>query len=76
MGLGKTLTMISLVAGDLDSMQEGDRHMYGNEYDEPHISATLVIIPPPRQSYTLRAMRFTEILLVLGTWEEQLSEYI
>jgi len=46
MGLGKTLTMISLVATDLD------RESAALDVDEdakPCVSATLIIIPPPRK---------------------------
>ena len=50
MGLGKTLTMISLAAADVET----DRHM-GNEDDQEKscVSATLIIIPPPRTSTSL-----------------------
>ena len=48
MGLGKTLTMIALAATDLDSDKDSGMHLYMDEDDKPHVSATLVIIPPPR----------------------------
>ena len=80
MGLGKTLTMIALVANDLDSDKDATTHMYIDEDDMPLVSATLVIIPPPRELQFIptfcNAVIFAEFLLVLGTWEEQLSEYV
>jgi len=44
MGLGKTLTMIALVASDLDVSAEA----MGIEDNEDLTSATLVVVPPPR----------------------------
>lgn len=53
MGLGKTLTMIALIATDLKDENEGglrDSHYMtvDQDYHKPQVSATLVIIPPPR----------------------------
>jgi len=52
MGLGKTLSMIALVASDLStdhvqgqSLQEDD----ADEHALPPVSATLIIVPPPRE---------------------------
>ncbi|GAP89897.2 putative alpha- -mannosyltransferase [Rosellinia necatrix] len=59
MGLGKTLTMIALVAADLDSPRERMSHKAGHHQDIPGVDTTLIIVPPP----------------LLDTWEEQLSEY-
>ena len=41
MGLGKTLTMISLVATDLDAEDRDE------EADDPSNGTTLVVVPPP-----------------------------
>ncbi|OHW90951.1 alpha-mannosyltransferase [Colletotrichum incanum] len=61
MGLGKTLTMIALIATDL----ENQKHEPGvqpslDEYGGPHNGATLIIIPPP----------------LIGSWEKQLSDHV
>lgn len=55
MGLGKTLTMISLIAMDMEV--ERDLHPFGEELQtvKQHVRATLVIIPPPSK---LRSERF------------------
>ncbi|KAI1439376.1 hypothetical protein F5Y02DRAFT_424071 [Annulohypoxylon stygium] len=58
MGLGKTLTMISLAATDLDARSKFKTSNVGNVVDRGSIPATLIIIPPP----------------LIGTWEEQLTE--
>jgi len=60
MGLGKSLTMISLVATDLDRNSTGNVAVDIDEKAKPRVSATLIIIPPP----------------LIGTWEEQLSEHV
>ncbi|KAH6707878.1 SNF2 family N-terminal domain-containing protein [Leptodontidium sp. MPI-SDFR-AT-0119] len=57
MGLGKTLTMIALVATDLDNRRV-PREIMG--YEKCYTSATLVIMFPT----------------LLGSWEEQLIEYV
>jgi hypothetical protein len=51
MGLGKTLTMIALAATDLASDKDTRIHMDMDEDDKPYVSATLIIIPPPRELY-------------------------
>lgn len=60
MGLGKTLTMISLVATDLNATRGKIIHVENEESDRRDVSATLVIIPPP----------------LLSAWEEQLSDHV
>ncbi|KAK7949550.1 SNF2 family N-terminal domain-containing protein [Apiospora saccharicola] len=61
MGLGKTLTMISLVATDSergDCFQSSSRGRTGEKVQVP---ATLIIVPPP---------------LLLGTWEHELTTHV
>jgi len=48
MGLGKTLTMIALVATDLNAAKEKFTQIDVEEVDKRNVSATLVVIPPPR----------------------------
>ncbi|KAK4144470.1 SNF2 family N-terminal domain-containing protein [Dichotomopilus funicola] len=48
MGLGKTLTMISLVATDLNRNLAGDFALDMSEETKPRVTATLIVIPPPR----------------------------
>ncbi|OPB38875.1 alpha-1,6-mannosyltransferase subunit [Trichoderma guizhouense] len=60
MGLGKTLTMISLAATDLDSDMNNGVHMDIDDEQDNTVPTTLVIVPPP----------------LLGTWEEQLAEHV
>ncbi|KAL6819861.1 SNF2 family N-terminal domain-containing protein [Trichoderma camerunense] len=60
MGLGKTLTMISLAATDLDSDMNNSVHMDIDDEQDNIVPTTLVIVPPP----------------LLGTWEEQLAEHV
>lgn len=50
MGLGKTLTMISLIAADIDAVNSatsGSQHPTSH-HDQP--GASLIIVPPPRES--------------------------
>lgn len=47
MGLGKTLTMIALIATDMDVEKELDSRLEDIETDKEDTTATLVIIPPP-----------------------------
>lgn len=47
MGLGKTLTMIALVANDLDSREGAVKDTYIDERCTPYVSTTLIIVPPP-----------------------------
>ncbi|ETS86311.1 hypothetical protein PFICI_00139 [Pestalotiopsis fici W106-1] len=63
MGLGKTLSMIALIAADLDNtstmeMDEGFERPEGAV--APSIRATLVVVPPP----------------LISAWEEQLSDHL
>ncbi|KAI0971986.1 SNF2 family N-terminal domain-containing protein [Xylaria arbuscula] len=60
MGLGKTLTMIALVATDLDNPAERHDGVGIHHQDVPRVETTLIIIPPP----------------LLDTWEEQLAEHV
>ncbi|KAI1131059.1 SNF2 family N-terminal domain-containing protein [Nemania abortiva] len=60
MGFGKTLTMIALVATDIEADKKADVCMEDLQSDKPDTTATLVIIPPP----------------LLGTWEEELAEHV
>ncbi|GKT76547.1 hypothetical protein ColTof4_08970 [Colletotrichum tofieldiae] len=49
MGLGKTLTMIALVATDLEEEKhESEVRTSSDEYGGRHTGATLIVIPPPR----------------------------
>ncbi len=50
MGLGKTLTMIALIATDLAGYHSGDFAMDENVDDDKPNKTTLVIVPPPRTS--------------------------
>ncbi|KXJ88105.1 SNF2 family N-terminal domain-domain-containing protein [Microdochium bolleyi] len=63
MGLGKTLTMISLVTTDHENDQQED-HLQGFDAGESYrrltTSATLIIVPPP----------------LLSTWEEQIKQHV
>ncbi|KAI8947469.1 SNF2 family N-terminal domain-containing protein [Xylaria longipes] len=47
MGLGKTLTMIALVAADLDTPREPMLRVTGYHQDILKVETTLIIIPPP-----------------------------
>ncbi|KAJ2980468.1 hypothetical protein NUW58_g6934 [Xylaria curta] len=47
MGLGKTLTMIALVAADLDTPTERILHISSCLQSVPEVGTTLIIIPPP-----------------------------
>jgi SNF2 family DNA or RNA helicase len=47
MGLGKTLTMISLIATDLDRDRYADSVMNQTAGDSVHHQTTLVIVPAP-----------------------------
>lgn len=50
MGLGKTLTMIALIATDLDGSMSTEGDMQIDKWQKHDTPATLVIIPPPRMS--------------------------
>jgi SNF2 family DNA or RNA helicase len=60
MGLGKTLTMISLIAHDLCTSHPMVGRWNGNLVDKPHVAATLIVVPQP----------------LLGVWKEQLKEHV
>ncbi|KAI0413198.1 SNF2 family N-terminal domain-containing protein [Xylaria grammica] len=60
MGLGKTLTMIALVASDLDNPRGERMATFDRLPGAPEVETSLIIIPPP----------------LLDTWEEQLSEHV
>ncbi|RYC56789.1 hypothetical protein CHU98_g9425 [Xylaria longipes] len=49
MGLGKTLTMIALVAADLDTPREPMLRVTGYHQDILKVETTLIIIPPPSE---------------------------
>lgn len=90
MGFGKTLTMIALVAADtpvplgLANEEFEDLMDVGVDSDDT-ASQTLIIVPPPRTSapdsgivlvfWLVSSDRMIQ-LIVLDTWEEQLSEYV
>ncbi|KAM0810765.1 putative Helicase ATP-binding domain-containing protein [Seiridium cardinale] len=60
MGLGKTLTMIALIAADLERDSEEELDEDDEILATRNISATLVIVPPP----------------LISAWEEQLSDHL
>ncbi|PMD50139.1 uncharacterized protein K444DRAFT_546687 [Hyaloscypha bicolor E] len=60
MGLGKTLSMIALIATDLKGYRYGDFVMHSSIGEDLSNMTTLVIVPPP----------------VLDSWEEQLSQHV
>lgn len=49
MGLGKTLTMIALVAADQESGVDSGPHIEGPNNAGRRPGATLIIVPPPRR---------------------------
>jgi SNF2 family DNA or RNA helicase len=53
MGLGKTLTMVALIATDLDTDRDSGITDDGGDHDKSYASATLIIVPPPRKTYIL-----------------------
>lgn len=53
MGLGKTLTMIALIATDLMGCRHGDFGTHSNIDDDTSNTTTLVIVPPPGTSFPL-----------------------
>ncbi|KAK8041746.1 hypothetical protein PG993_006269 [Apiospora rasikravindrae] len=60
MGLGKTLTMISLIASDSGSDPVFQSYLNISMNENVQVSATLIIIPPP----------------LLGTWEHELHTHV
>lgn len=66
MGLGKTLTMIALVATDLEKQkQEAAEGTGPDDYEEPYAGATLIVVPPPRKSQNSITAR---LLLILSSY--------
>lgn len=52
MGLGKTLTMIALVAADLENPQASVAQSWDDFEDgRRRVGATLIIVPQPRESF-------------------------
>ncbi|KAK8124376.1 uncharacterized protein PG998_000135 [Apiospora kogelbergensis] len=71
MGLGKTLTMISLVATDSRTISTSQRFPDQSANDKLQVPATLIVIPPPRH------LKKTNVShLVLGTWEHELDTHV
>ncbi|KAK8090377.1 hypothetical protein PG997_005338, partial [Apiospora hydei] len=60
MGLGKTLTMISLVATDLERDEPSTSFPKESMNENVQIAATLIIVPPP----------------LIGTWEHELKTHV
>ncbi|KAK6843899.1 hypothetical protein PG987_004759 [Apiospora arundinis] len=60
MGLGKTLTMIALVATDLEKDHDSQNWSGLNTDAGASVPATLIIVPPP----------------LLGTWEHELNTHL
>ncbi|KAK3989051.1 SNF2 family N-terminal domain-containing protein [Cladorrhinum sp. PSN332] len=60
MGLGKTLSMIALVASDIMTDYHSIDSSFGGSSEEKSCGRTLVVVPPS----------------LLGTWEEQLAEHV
>lgn len=79
MGLGKTLTMIALVAATVREYNEKDFRLQGTPDDDENHNPTLIVVPPPCMfsfmPISLQAL-FLTIVSVLDTWEEQLSQYV
>jgi hypothetical protein len=69
MGLGKTLTMIALIAAE--------KQLCSGAYST---TPSLILVPPPRQSNNSLTQKTTHVTndgreaLVLDTWEEQLEQ--
>jgi SNF2 family DNA or RNA helicase len=49
MGLGKTLTMIALVAADSEGYNAGNLALEESECNIGTTKATLIVVPPPRK---------------------------
>jgi hypothetical protein len=60
MGLGKTLTMIALVATDIDADKTIVTDVEETDTDLRDVAATLVIIPPPSKHNPLKAFSNTK----------------
>ena len=82
MGLGKTLTMIALAASDLMCTAPAPRLTYAATQEGTNmgpVGQTLVVVPPPRRLYHDRVNGVGLLInhpTVLGTWEEQLEEWV
>lgn len=78
MGLGKTLTMISLIALDLET-NDTMRSWFGAVMSQKvNVSATLIIIPPPCKSEQpqIRSHKADMAFKVIGTWEDELNTLV
>lgn len=60
MGLGKTLTMITLVATDLESSHSADERFDPGNDNKCQVQTTLIVVPQP----------------LIGSWEDQISEHV
>ncbi|KAF7522527.1 hypothetical protein G7054_g12116 [Neopestalotiopsis clavispora] len=80
MGLGKTLTMISLVATDIERSCSFQESYSAITEEKAQVAATLIIVPPPCQCYFLLLNIVTEETnqshVVLGTWEHELNTHV
>ncbi len=72
MGLGKTLSMIALIASDKDS--ENETHLPGtNNASKAELRSTLIIVPLSRErNYIQSTDSLLTYILVLAVWETQL----
>lgn len=80
MGLGKTLSMISLIASDL-LVNRSDPSSITGANAEDSSGRTLIVVPPPRESNCQRSsfvIYFESLTVrfisVLDSWEEQLKQ--
>jgi hypothetical protein len=64
MGLGKTLTMIALVATDLEAEETRDPWQNARTHDIPHVKATLIVVPPPCISNPHHDCSWSELLTI------------
>lgn len=75
MGLGKTLTMIALVAATVREHHHAGS--FGSLDSSEANNPTLIVVPPPCM-FSIVPIRIQEpflmTVLVLDTWEEQLSQ--
>lgn len=73
MGLGKTLTMISLIA--LHPAQVASSLVFTAQGTIRRIKTTLIVVPFPCGWFVLRHQRaFVLTLTVLATWHAQLQQ--
>ena len=75
MGLGKTLSMIALIASDIH-LDYTDPSSLSGANIEKSSGRTLVIVPPPCRFNNHKIVTIAWLIgvIVLGTWEEQLTE--